>query len=71
MSVKDAMDKVAQVVEGVYSAKAALALAKKYDVEMPIVEQVNHILFDGKSAKDAVADLLLRDKTHESNNFTW
>jgi len=71
MSVKDAMDKVAQVVEGVYSAKAALALAKKYDVEMPIVEQVNHILFDGKPAKDAVADLLLRDKTHESNNFTW
>lgn len=71
MSVKDAMDKVAQVVEGVYSAKAALALAKKYDVEMPIVEQVNHILFDGKSVKDAVADLLLRDKTHESNNFTW
>ena len=71
MSVKDAMDKVAQVVEGVYSAKAALALAKKYEVEMPIVEQVNHILFDGKSAKDAVADLLLRDKTHESNNFTW
>ena len=71
MSVKDAMEKVAQVVEGVYSAKAALALAKKYDVEMPIVEQVNHILFDDKPAKDAVADLLLRDKTHESDNFTW
>lgn len=71
MSVKDAMEKVAQVVEGVYSAKAALALAKKYEVEMPIVEQVNHILFDDKPAKDAVADLLLRDKTHESDNFTW
>ena len=71
MSVKDAMDKVAQVVEGVYSAKAALALSKKYEVEMPIVEQVNHILFDDKPVKDAVADLLLRDKTHESNNFTW
>lgn len=71
MSVKEAMDKVAQVVEGVYSAKAALALAKKYDVEMPIVEQVNHILFDDKPVKDAVSDLLLRDKTHESDNFTW
>lgn len=71
MSVKEAMEKVAQVVEGVYSAKAALALAKKYEVEMPIVEQVNHILFDNKSAKDAVSDLLLRDKTHESDNFTW
>lgn len=71
MSVKDAMEKVAQVVEGVYSAKAALALAKKYDVEMPIVEQVNHILFENKPVKDAVSDLLLRDKTHESDNFTW
>lgn len=71
MSVKEAMEKVAQVVEGVYSAKAALALAKKYEVEMPIVEQVNHILFDNKSAKDAVSDLLLRDKTHESDNLTW
>jgi len=71
MSVKDAMEKVAQVVEGVYSAKAALALARKYEVNMPIVEQVNHILFDDKSVKAAVADLLLRDKTHESDNFTW
>ncbi len=71
MSVKEAMDKVAQVVEGVYSAKAALALSKKFEVEMPIVEQVNHILFDDKPVKDAVADLLLRDKTHESDNFTW
>lgn len=71
MSVKDAMDKVAQVVEGVYSAKAALALAHRYKVDMPIVEQVNHILFDNKPVKDAVADLLLRDKTHESDNFTW
>ena len=71
MSVKDAMEKVAQVVEGVYSAKAALALAKKFEVEMPIVEQVNHILFDDKPVKDAVSDLLLRDKTHESDNFTW
>lgn len=71
MSVKDAMDKVAQVVEGVYSAKAAFALAQKYDVTMPIVEEVNHILFDNKSVKDAVSDLLLRDKTHESDSFTW
>lgn len=71
MSVEAAMEKVAQVVEGVYSAKAALALAKKYDVEMPIVEQVNKILFEGKSVKCAVSDLLLRDKTHESDSFTW
>jgi len=71
MSVSEAMEKVAQTVEGVYSAKAALALAKKYEVEMPIVEQINLILFENKSPKDAVADLLLRDKTKESNSLEW
>ena len=44
------------VVEGVYSAKAAKALAEKYQVEMPIVEQINKVLFEGKSAKEAVND---------------
>lgn len=71
MTVKEAMDKVAQVVEGVYSAKAALALSKKYEVEMPIVEQVNQILFEDKPVRAAVSDLLLRDKTHESESFSW
>lgn len=62
---KEAMDKVKQVVEGVNSAKAALELAKKYKVEMPIVEQVNLVLFESKDAKEAVSDLLLRDKREE------
>ena len=47
----EAMKEVKMVVEGVYSAKAALKLAEKYHVTMPIVEQVNDVLFDGKSAK--------------------
>lgn len=71
MSVDDAMKKVAQVVEGVYSAKAALAMARKYDVEMPIVEQINQVLFEGKSPEDTVKALLMRDKTQESNGSDW
>lgn len=63
---QEAMDEVKMVVEGVYSAKAALALAKKYQVEMPITEQVNRVLFDGVPAKEAVPSLLLRNKTSES-----
>lgn len=70
-TTKEAMDEVKQVVEGVYSAKAALALSKKYQVEMPIVEQINKVLFEGKSAKAAVTDLLLRDKTQEYNVLEW
>lgn len=63
---QEAMDEVKMVVEGVYSAKAALALAKKYDVEVPITEQVNRVLFDGVPVKEAVPSLLLRNRTSES-----
>jgi glycerol-3-phosphate dehydrogenase (NAD(P)+) len=65
------MDEVHMVVEGVYSAKAALKLAQKYNVDMPIVEQINAVLFDNKSAKDAVAELMVRDPKIEMHNLDW
>ena len=68
---QEAMDEVKMVVEGVYSAKAALSLANKYDVEMPIVEYVNKILFEDYSAKDALHDLITRDRKKEASTLTW
>ena len=70
-SMEEATREVKMVVEGVYSAKAALALSQKFEVSMPIVEQVNAVLFDGKSASEAVRDLMLRDKTIESSDIPW
>jgi glycerol-3-phosphate dehydrogenase (NAD(P)+) len=70
-SMKEAMEKVNQVVEGVNSAQAALALAQKYEVEMPIVEQINLVLFENKSANEALADLLGRDKRKEYKSLDW
>ncbi len=71
-SVEEAMDEVKMVVEGVYSAKAAMSLAKKYNVELPIIEQVNEVLFNGKNAGEAVKDLMLRDKKIEiSSEDGW
>ena len=64
-SMKEAMDEVQMVVEGVYSAKAALILAKKDNMPMPITEKINEILFEGKSAKDAVHELMVRDRKVE------
>lgn len=64
-TMQEAMDEVKMVVEGVYSAKAAIILAKKYNVSMPIVEEVNKVLFEDKPARDALADLMLRDKKTE------
>ena len=56
---------VQMVVEGVYSAKAAKALAEKYDVEMPIIMEVNKLLFENKPASEAVKDLMQREKQGE------
>lgn len=70
-SMQEAMDEVQMVVEGVYSAKAGLELAKKYQVPMPIISEVNQVLFDGKPARDAVNDLMLRDKSDESAAIPW
>ncbi|WP_026507313.1 NAD(P)H-dependent glycerol-3-phosphate dehydrogenase [Butyrivibrio sp. MC2013] len=67
----EAMDEVHMVVEGVFSAKAALELARKYKVETPIIEQVCEVLFNGKSAREAVADLMLRDGKVENNTLSW
>ena len=71
LSMKEAMDRVGMAVEGVHSAKAALALAQKYEVEMPIVEQVNQVLFGEKKAADAVKELMLRDRTIEHSDLPW
>ena len=70
-TMEEAMAEVKMVVEGVYSAKAALALSRKHCVSMPIVEQVNEILFNGRSAKEAVSELMLRDKKIENSGLEW
>ncbi len=71
LTMQQAMDEVKMVVEGVYSAKAAIALSKKYEVDMPIIEEINKVLFEDKPAKDAVADLMLRDKRTEHSSLVW
>lgn len=64
-SMEEATREVGMVVEGIYAAKSGLALAEKYGVSMPIVEEVNAILFHGKPAAEAVKNLMLRDRTLE------
>ncbi len=70
-TMEEAMEEVQMVVEGVYSAKAAAALADKYGVEMPITKEINKVLFEGKRAADAVEDLMLRDKGIEHPGIPW
>lgn len=70
-TMEEAMEEVKMVVEGVYSAKAAIGLAKRYDISLPIIEQVNEVLFGGKPAADAVKELMLRDKKIEISDTQW
>lgn len=70
-TMEAAMQEVKMVVEGVYSAKAAMGLAEKYQVQLPIIEQVNEVLFHGKAADAAVKDLMIRDKKIEISDIPW
>lgn len=67
-SLEEALAEVKMVVEGVYSAKAALDLAHKYNVELPIIEKVNGVLFDGEDPGQAVDDLMNRKKKFETHH---
>ena len=53
------------------AAKAAKQMAQKYGAETPIIDQVCAILFEGKPAREAVSDLMLRDKKMESHSQDW
>lgn len=70
-TMQEAMDEVQMVVEGVYSAKAAMKLAEKYEVSMPIIEQVNQVLFEGKEPAKAVHELMMRDGKIEHSDLPW
>lgn len=70
-SMEAAMKEVNMVVEGVYSAKSAAKLSEKYGVELPIIEQVNKVLFEGKDPRTAVSQLMLRDNKQENSLIPW
>lgn len=61
----DIIEEIGQVVEGFYNTKEAYLLAQKQGVEMPIVEQIYQMLFEGKSAVDVAKALLGRERKGE------
>lgn len=64
-SLEETLKEVHMVVEGVNTAEAALNLANKMNVIMPITEEACNILFKGKSPQEAVYALMTRDKKAE------
>lgn len=60
MKLADIISQTKMVAEGVATAESAYELSKKYNIEMPIVEQVYKVLYEDKSPADAVNDLMCR-----------
>lgn len=70
-TLEEAKQEIRQAIEGVNCAKAAMALANKYHVSMPIVEQINAVLFENKSTKQALNELILRERVIEYRSVNW
>jgi glycerol-3-phosphate dehydrogenase (NAD(P)+) len=69
MKPSEAVKKVGMVVEGIYTAEAAYELAKKVGVEMPITEQIYHVINETTDAREAVKSLMTRQRKHETEEL--
>lgn len=63
--ISEIVGEMRMVAEGVKSSSSVLALAHRHEVEMPITEQVVAVCHDGRSARDALAALMQRDRKSE------
>ena len=67
-SLRKILESMDMVAEGVFTAKAAYALSKKYSIDMPIANAVHEILFEEVDVKNIVLNLMSRDLIQEKNN---
>ena len=66
--VEEAIKEIGMVVEGIKTTKSAYDLSKKYNIDMPITEELYGVLYKGNDVKESVTNLMLRDKKHEMEN---
>jgi glycerol-3-phosphate dehydrogenase (NAD(P)+) len=64
--LKDILEQMDSVAEGVPTTQSVMQLARRHGVEMPITEAVYSVLFEGKDAIDALTDLMARDPKPEA-----
>ena len=67
-TVEEAQEEIQQVVEGVKAAKAVHEVAEELGIEMPIVNQVYRILYEGLTPREAVEALMTRELKRESDH---
>jgi glycerol-3-phosphate dehydrogenase (NAD(P)+) len=64
-SLAEVKAEIGQAIEGIKTAKEVVELARQYDVEVPISEQVFRVIYEGLPIDDAVKTLLSRRTAHE------
>ena len=69
IKVEDAIKEIGMVVEGIKTTKSTFDLSKKYNIDMPIAEELYGVLYEGKDVKNSVSSLMVRDKKHEMENI--
>ena len=65
MKLETFLSKTGSTVEGVWTTKAVVKLARKYKVEMPITEAVHKTLFNDHDPIDGIAGLMAREMKSE------
>lgn len=65
LGLEEVLQRMGMVVEGIKTTQAARELAGRYQVEMPITQELHAVLFEGKPPRKAVEDLMARGKTDE------
>jgi len=63
--IQDIISNMRMVAEGVKTTKSTVALARKFDVEMPIAEKMYAVLYEDQKPQDAIADLMERKLKEE------
>jgi len=69
-SFEAAIEQIGMVVEGAYTVKSAYELKQKFDLQMPITTELFNILYLGKDPKIAVNNLMMRQRKHETDEYT-
>jgi len=64
-SLKEVQSGMTMVAEGIKTARSAFQLSSRHEVEMPITQQVHQVLFENKSPRQAMAELMTRDPKSE------
>ncbi|RXZ76878.1 NAD(P)H-dependent glycerol-3-phosphate dehydrogenase [Paenibacillaceae bacterium] len=68
LPLAEVLERMGMVVEGVRTTRAAHELAQRFEVDMPITQQLNKVLFQDKQPREAVEALMGRGRTHEIEN---